>query len=271
MNKIKFKYILSILFDYTIYILIVVYITKSAIFDNTALYVILINAILLLFWLEEIPLNGYSVGKFVMRIKIVSTRSNSKIFIRKLIVRRILEILHVYKIIFWRLSINTDKITESKIVNYNVLSASDKLNKESSKISMKETFTNLHLLRIKAFIIDLFIVIWVPIIISLTRIPLLRSYIDTWHEYLVFIIDGLLTILFITYWILKDLKYTNGSFGKIRVGISIKSDDGANPSKAQRVLKNIIAFGLFPIEILMFVMDKKTFSESISYTHIESI
>ena len=271
MNKIKLRYILSILLDYAIYVVLVVCLTKSKIFDNTLLYVILINAILMLFWLEEIPLKGYSVGKYVMGVKIVSTRSNSGIIIKQLFVRRILEVLHVYKIVFWRLRINTDRISESKIVKNNALSRSGKQNKESSKGSMKDISTKLRSLRTKAFFIDLLIIIWVPLIIFLIRIPFLRSYINTWNEYMAYIIDGSLTVLFIVYWIFRDLKFDNGSYGKIRVGICIKSDDGDEPSKVQRLVKNILAFGLFPIEFLMFIMGKKMLSESVSYTHIETI
>jgi len=96
------------------------------------------------------------------------------------------------------------------------------------------------------------------------------SHINTWYEYLGDIIDGSLTILFVLYWILKDIKYTNGSYSKKRIGICIKSDDGFFLTKTQRVVKNILAFRFFPVEIIMFIMGKKTLSESVSFTHIES-
>jgi len=50
----------------------------------------------------------------------------------------------------------------------------------------------------------------------------------------------------------------------------IKSDDGFFSTKTQRVVKNILAFRFFPVEIIMFIMGKKTLSESVSFTHIES-
>lgn len=271
MNNLKFRYILSIIIDYAIYIGLVACLTKSEMFWNKAVYVIFINAFLILFWLEEMPFKGYSVGKFIVRIKVISKKNNSNLFIKQLIVRRILEILHVYKVIFWRLEINIDKISESKIVKYNTLKRSDMQNKENSKDDGKSVDTLLRSLRVKAFFIDLFIIIWIPLIISIIRIPLLRSHINTWYEFLVDIIDGSLTILFVLYWILKDIKYTNGSYGKKRVGICIKSDDGFFSTKTQRVVKNILAFGFFPVEIIMFIMGKKTLSESVSFTHIESV
>ncbi len=269
MKKLKLRYFLSVLFDYAIYILILIAITKSTIFDNSTLYGILINVILLLFWLEEIPFRGYSVGKFIMRIKLVSVRSSNNIYIKQLIIRRILEIVHVYKIVFWRLKINIDKISGSQIVAYNTLTINKK-NKDISESNKEELHTDLRLLSIKAFLIDLLIIIWIPIIsTSLTRIPLLRNYIDTLHEFLFYSINGVLAALFLAYWIFKDFKYTNGSYGKIKVGILLKSDDGKNPSKSQIIIKNILSFGLFPIEVVIFALKKKTLGESVSFTHIE--
>ena len=232
MKKIKLRYFLSVLFDYAIYILILIAITKSAIFDNSIFYGILINVLLLLFWLEEITFRGYSLGKFIMRIKLISLRNSNNISIKQLIIRRILEIVHVYKIVFWRLKVNIDKISESQIVAHNTLIINKK-NKDISESNKKNLQTDLRLLRIKAFLIDLLIIIWIPIIsISLTRIPILRNYIDTLHEFLFYFINGVLTALFIAYWIFKDFKYTNGSFGKIKVGILLKSDDGKGPIKS---------------------------------------
>jgi uncharacterized RDD family membrane protein YckC len=122
--------------------------------------------------------------------------------------------------------------------------------------------------RAKAFFIDFLFIFWAVIILVVNNLPKLTSYLNGISEDLSMTLNLIIGSILLIYWAIKDLWFQNGSYGKHVLGIGIFDLEGRFPSKFSLILKNIVSLGFFPIELILFFLNRRGIGELLTYTVI---
>ncbi len=93
--KKKTKYIISIIIDYLLLVSLIILIENVFNLSQYIKMYIYIPISVLIFFSQEVVFNGYSIGKFIMRIKAISLDKNFLLVLCNLYIRRLLEIMSI--------------------------------------------------------------------------------------------------------------------------------------------------------------------------------
>ncbi len=266
MDKLKIKYVLSIIIDIIIVdFLVFFFLIDPFVTLPTIVQRFLPLVLFICFLVQDKIVFGQSIGKRLLGIRLVNrTKYSDKVDIQQVIIRRTLEMIYITKIFIWRLHIDISKITNTRIINKSEIHICD--DKLSYIFPMKVT-SNLVKQQVYASLIDLAIISWVMILYFLIGIPSIKNVIS---ENVFRILRFVLNIIIISYFLLKDFIYRNKSFGKLKQKIEILDPDNNIPSKLQILLRNIIVLVLFPIEIILLLLKYKLICDRITYTQVSN-
>ena len=272
-KQINKRYFFSVLIDYVI--LICIAYPMSLFFpdrNNPTFFVVLI-VLLFLYMIQDKIFRNKSVGKMILLIRIEPLHQGQLISVFNVIVRRILEWMYVYKLIFWRLYINIDKISNTKIVMVN--SSNKKEIVKATEVNQRPFLSyqdkSLMKIRAKAFFIDFLLISWVIAFLIIINLSSVIIYLNGISQYLSLSLDLAISLIFVFYWAFKDLRFQNGSYGKHALGIGIFDLEGNLPSKFSLVIRNIVSFGFSPIELTLFLLNRRGIGELLTYTIVRKI
>ncbi len=267
MDKLKIKYVASVVIDIIIVdLLVFFFLIEPVIVLAPLIQRLLPFTFLLCFLVQDKILFGNSIGKRILGIKLISGDNNSTtVSIQQVVIRRILEMIYVTKIFMWRLVIDIPKITNTRIVSKSeIFTESVKL---TSNYSIKVS-KSLVKYRVYAMLIDFAIISWALILYYLVGIPTIRNSIS--NDLFIFV-RFVLNIIIILYFLFKDFIYKNRSIGKFKQNIEILDQENHIPSKVQIVLRNIIVLVFFPIEFILLLSNYKLICDRITYTQISFV
>lgn len=258
------RYFFSCVIDYGIMFAVIVPFSKLNDQMNHTLFGISMLLIELIIFTQDRYLKGASIGKRILGIRMINFEGFKEITWGETLIRRILEMLYTYKIIIWRLYINIDKISNSRIVHksYDVKPI------ESKKVILLAGNHTLNIKREKSFFIDLSIISFVIIISYVIRLDYFKNLIDDYNDNLYFLLNFLLSFAIIFYFIFKDFIHKNASIGKRKQGICVVDKEGIKPSGLQMFIRGSIQIGLWPIEIILFLLNKRQVAEMLTYTKV---
>lgn len=270
-SSLGIKYFFSIVIDYIIIMMIIIPVSRCLTDNNRIIFEPLLVVIFLVYLIQDKIFKNTSIGKMIFSLRIESLEKNGKVSLSNVFVRRVLEIMYSNKVIFWRLKINIDKISHTKIVQ--------KINRQRLEPicdtpSKKDIYgiinqkNSLMSLRTKAFLFDFLIISWAILGANLMQISIIRNYVEEAFPTLSLWIKYVLYAVSFLYFILKDFAYGNQSVGKRKVGLEILDLEKKRPSWLQILVRNIIIYGLAPLEILLFLLKKKQICDVITYTDI---
>lgn len=270
-HNITQRYILSLIVDYIIFAAAIFPISTQMSEDTAIFLAPCIFGVFIIYLVQDKLLGGASIGKRLFSIKVINIDQNGKLTFIQSLVRKMLELLYIYKVFFWRLRIDIDKISGTHIVfRKSEYRRNNQLEPNSEK---KKDFysTQIVVLRIKAFIYDTLIISWAWILYFMYQIRSFRQFIDNLSSYANFWYPFTLYSIIVLYYISKDYFYKGSSLGKRRFGIMILDFEGKIPSKLQLFIRNLIWIGFFPVEIVLFSLKAVGVSDHLSYTRISLI
>jgi len=264
------RYFISVVIDYLI-LMGIAYTTSLLLPDrNNPTFFVALFVILFLYMIQDKILRNKSIGKLILSIRIVPFYKGQRLSIINVVIRRLLEWMYIYKIIFWKLYIDIDKISSSKI---------EKVDNSNQKRLINENHINrqeyifyhdrlLMNARIKALLIDFLIISWAFLLLIFNNIPKVTSYFNDIIENLSLSLNLSISLIILLYWAFKDLLFQNGSYGKHILGIEIIDLEGNLPSKFSLIIKNIVSLGFTPIELILFLLNRRGLGELLTYTAI---
>jgi uncharacterized RDD family membrane protein YckC len=260
----KTRYILSCIVDYGILLAVTIPIIKSPHKIDALLFVIAMWIIQIVILSQDKILGGASIGKRIFGIKIVSYECFSEITWGESLIRRFLELLYSYKIIFWRLHLDIDKISNSRIVHKSYQAKPNR----TREVNLLQGNHRLNIKREKAFYIDFLIISWLVIASYILRLDYFKNLINDYWEHLYLLLTILIGFTIWIYFAFKDFIYKNASLGKRKLGICIVDRDGKRPSELQMIIRGSIMISLWPIEIVLFLLNKRQIAEMLTYTKV---
>ena len=262
--NLKARYFFSCVIDYGIMFAVIVPFSKLNDQMNDTLFGISMLLIELIIFTQDRYLNGASIGKRILGIKMISNEGFKEITWGETTTRRFLEMLYTYKIIIWRLYINIDKISNSKIVH----KSCDVRQKESKKVVLLAGNHTLNIKREKAFFIDLLIISFAIISSYIIRLNYFKNLINNYNDNLYFWLNYSLSFSIALYFTFRDFIHRNASIGKKKLGICVVDKEGNKPSGLQMFVRGSIQMGLWPIEIILFLLNKRQIAEMLTYTKV---
>ena len=267
-RRIARRYILSIIIDYII-LAIAIFPISMLISPDTAIFLVpVIFAIFFVYLIQDRLLGGASVGKRIVSLVVENVRPNEKLTFMQAFVRKAIEQLYIYKIFIWRLQIDIDKISGTRISFRTTNNIHDKQSRRKIVIFEDHYSSMIQCKRIKAFLYDSIFISWAWILYLLYQIPSFHQYVNDFSLDSHFWFKFLLYLIFFVYYVAKDFLFQKGSLGKTKVGLKIVDFDGKIPSGFQLMIRNVLWLGLSPIEIVLFAFKVRGISEYISYTKI---
>jgi uncharacterized RDD family membrane protein YckC len=115
---------------------------------------------------------------------------------------------------------------------------------------------SLKLKRLMAIIIDFILIIFVSTII--TTIITFDNFNLSASTFYKIISTSIYCILFIAMFISKDLLFKNASLGKKIFGLEIFLENNKIPNKKTIIKRTSFSFPLFPIDIILIILNNKT-------------
>lgn len=267
-KKVTTRYILSVLIDYVILMCIVFFLSTWFPQDNPPVKICIVLILLSLYFVQDKIFGNKSIGKIILCIEINSLDDEKTLSLFSVIIRRFLELLYVYKLFFWRLYINIDKISNSKIVYKNRAGNAKRVNDTglNKKRFLFYPDKSLMIARAKAFLIDSLLISWAYVALCLINMPSVILYFESISQYFLLSIHLILVFTIGLYWIFRDLLFRNKSIGKRVLGIEVTDLESKIPSRLSLIVKNTVSLGFAPIELLFFLLNRRGIGEQFTYT-----
>jgi len=267
-ENISNRYLFSIALDYLILMIVLVPLSGLITQENVFIIFAVMCIILVLYLFSDGILMNASIGKRVFSIMVVSGNSDTKLSCVNMAIRKVLEIIYSFKIVFWHLYIDIDRVTNTRICRLQRKYVPPHISKTPKEPEGQDR--SLRLRRTKAFIIDFALISWAWIAHAIISIPVIANAITDVSRDLGFWSSWGLSMIITSYFIFKDLVFRNGSIGMHRMGVKIMSADNQIPTTSQIIIRSVFHYGLFPLDAILFAIQKKQVGDIISHTIIIS-
>jgi uncharacterized RDD family membrane protein YckC len=256
----KLRYILSVLIDYSPVWIIVSLPFNDGPVSKTMQYFPLYVLLIIFIMFEDYFFFNASIGKRLMFIKLANLKGGKRITLMNVFIRRILELFY-FIWIFVKIDFNS--VSGTIIVEGNFKYITEE-SKSSISIDDKQV---LRIHRIRALMIDLLIIS--PVIIFNLFWNSEIFIIDIERPWL-FFIGVFIHFVPVIYFILRDTFSSNQSFGKRILRIKVIGENNEEMTGLQLALRNFLAIFFFPIEVILFLLNKKMISEIITQSKVSS-
>ncbi len=261
--NIKRRYLISYIIDF---LLIVLPITPIVMFLELSTTPWVFTTIFLIWlsfvWSQDKLFKGASIGKRICGIKVISYDESEFVTLGEVLTRRFLESFCFSSRLIYRLKVDVDKISNTLICHKSFEPLPEReIKKSKTKVDRK-----LNALREKAMFFDIMIMSWLFVICYLLRFDYFEELVNDITGDLYSVVFSLVMFALIGYLTLKDMLFRNASLGKRRQGIEVVDMEGKMPSKPQMLLKGFIFCNIWPVELVLFFLNKRLISERLTYT-----